>query len=169
MSDSRIKFFADGLQCIQGNGDLKTALGQLVQLAAEFANSTSSSFYIVDEAEQVLKPLVTFGLPESYVSLCGNVKIGEQCCGRAVEHRKPWVVSDMLTDPLFAAGRQAAVESPMRAAFSIPVITEDGRCLGSLACHYDHVYEASESDVSANRTWADMIAHTLSHYKRTAA
>jgi GAF domain-containing protein len=49
--------------------------------------------------------------------------------------RKPWIVSDMLSDPLFAAAKEASVKSGIRAAFSVPVITADGRVLGSLACH----------------------------------
>ena len=43
---------------------------------------------VTEEAEQVLKPLVTFNLPESHVRLCGNIPFGEQCCGRAVHHYK---------------------------------------------------------------------------------
>ncbi len=94
-----IRFFETGLQLVKGNGDLKTALGQFIQLAAEGANCNSSSFYIADWRDRVLRPLVTYGLPPAYVEACGDVRIGDQCCGRAVEHRKPWIVSDMLSDP----------------------------------------------------------------------
>jgi hypothetical protein len=67
---------------------------------------------------------------------CRNVRTGDQCCGRAVQHRKPWVVSDTLTDPLFASARDAALRSRVRAAFSVPVVNEASECLGSFACHY---------------------------------
>ena len=58
-----IQFFERGLHLIKGNGDLKAAIGHLVQLAAESGNCTSSSFYIADWNDNVLKPLVTYGLP----------------------------------------------------------------------------------------------------------
>lgn len=162
-----LKFYEGGLRLIKGNGDLKTAVGELVQLAARAGNCKAASFFVVDWHDQVLKPLVTFGLPSEYVEECGNVRIGDQCCGRAVQHRKPWVVSDMLTDPLFVSARDAALRSPIRAAFSVPVLSEDGECFGSLACHYGEPYFSSGEEVERNTTWAKMIAHIISQYKGT--
>jgi putative methionine-R-sulfoxide reductase with GAF domain len=131
----KTRFFETSLPLIasSGSGDLERALGELVQMAAESAHSKFGSFYVIDPSENVLKPLVTYGLPEAYIEQCGNVRIGDQCCGRAVKHRKPWTVSDMLSDPLFESAREAAMKSPIRAGFSVPVIDENGDCLGSLA------------------------------------
>jgi GAF domain-containing protein len=160
-----VRFFERGLQLIKGDGDLKAALGQLVQLAAESGNCTSSSFYIADWSDNVLKPLVTYGLPPAYVEACGDVSIGDQCCGRAVKHRKPWIVSDMTSDPLFASAKAAALVSPIRAAFSVPVIDDRNECLGSLACHYDRAHTATREEIERNETWAGLIAHAMSQYK----
>src|ERR1022692_2289775 len=80
-----IKFFESGLALIEGEGDLRGALTQLIQLAAEGANSNSASFYVIDAQEKVLKPLVTYGLPAAYVEACGNVRVGEEC-GVGVSH-----------------------------------------------------------------------------------
>ena len=160
-----VRFFESGLQLIKGNGDLKVALGELVQLAAESGNCTSSSFYIADWNENVLKPLATFGLPPAYIEACGDVSIGDQCCGRAVQHGKPWIVSDMLTDPLFASAKAAALLSPIRAAFSVPVIDDNHEILGSLACHYDRAHTATREEIERNQTWAGLIAHAISQYK----
>lgn len=160
-----LQFFESGLQLVVGNEGLKTAVGELVQLAAEAGNCRAASFFIADWREEVLKPLVTFGLPAEYVRACGNVRIGDQCCGRAVQHREPWVVSDMLTDPLFASAKDAALRSPIRAAFSVPVISEAGECLGSLACHYGEPHTPLKDEVERNKTWAAMIAHIISQHK----
>jgi GAF domain-containing protein len=160
-----LKFFEPGLRLIKGSGDLKRATGELVQLAAEAANCKAASIYIADWQEQVLKPLVTFGLPPAYVEACGNVRIGDQCCGRAVQNRKPWIVSDMLTDPLFASAREAAVTSPIRAAFSVPIVDEAGVCFGSLACHYAEIHSPSLEEINRNKLWAEMIGHAMSQYK----
>jgi hypothetical protein len=73
-----IQFFERGMHLIKGNGDLKAAIGHLVQLAAESGNCTSSSFYIADWNDNVLKPQVTYGLPPAYVEACGDVRIGDQ-------------------------------------------------------------------------------------------
>lgn len=168
MFDRDIRYFEDGLRAIKGSGDLKGALGNLIQLAASAAQSKASSFYMKDETGQFLKPLVTWGLSESYIARCGNVLIGEQCCGRAVAQRKVWVVSDMLHDPLFASARQAAVESSIRSAFSVPVIDADDEVLGSLACHFSQIHVPTSSDIERNRTWASLIAYIFSQYKDAA-
>ena len=161
-----LRFFENGLfHKANGNGNLKTAIGELVRLAADSAKSTSASLYLIDPDQAVLKPLVTFGLPEQYVQACGDVRIGDQCCGRAVAQRKPWIVSDMLQDPLFASAKQAAQVSPIRAAFSVPVIDERGDCLGSLACHYDRPHVPRNEDIERNEIWATMIAHVISQYR----
>jgi hypothetical protein len=165
--DPKILFFSSGLELARGEGDLKNALGNMLPIVAQLANSDGASLFLVDEAAQVLKPLVTYGLPEPYVKLCGFVPIGEQCCGRAVQHRKLWVVSDMLSDPLFSSARNAAMETSVRAAFSVPVICDDGKCIGSLACHYKRPYTPTKENIDLNRTWAKLIAHTLCQYQGT--
>ena len=164
-----LRFFENGLfHQANGNGDLKTAIGELIRLAADSAQSTSASLYLLDPNQAVLKPLATLGLPEQYVQACGDVHIGDQCCGRAVQQRKPWIVSDMLEDPLFASAKKAAQVSPIRAAFSVPVIDEKGDCLGSLGCHYDHPHVPDKADIERNEIWASMIAHVISRYSRQA-
>jgi signal transduction protein with GAF and PtsI domain len=164
--EARIRFFDTALQLIQGEGDLKSALAPLVQLAAEAANSNSASFYIVDGKKNVLKPLITYGLPPEYVEACGDVRIGDQCCGRAVQHRTPWIVSDMLKDPLFASARTAATLSPIRSGFSVPVIDQNQECIGSLACHFREPHTPTTEEIERNQTWATLIAHIISEYKR---
>ena len=81
----------------------KPYLAKMVQLACELAEAHGSTLYVVDG--DVLKPYVVYNLPQEYIEGIGTVRIGAQCCGRAVEQKKPWIVEDMLTDPLFAEGR----------------------------------------------------------------
>jgi GAF domain-containing protein len=165
MSDPDVVFFESGLRLIKGQGDLKTALATFVHLIAEDAKSTAASIYAVDAANQVLKPLVTLGLPQSYVKNCGDIPIGEQCCGRAVALRKPWIVADMLSDPLFESAQNAALESPIRAAFSVPIIDDRNHCLGSLACHYSEAHTPPKEAIKRNEEWARLLAHAISQYK----
>ena len=112
----------------------------------------------------MLKPYILYGLPEAYVRGCGDVLVGTQCCGRAAQHRRPWIVSDMLTDPLFSDGKSAAEGSGIRAAFSVPVIDAAGNCIGSLACHYTRPYTPSSYDLERNRVFATLIAFTIAKY-----
>ena len=49
-------FFESGLQLLQGRGNLKCALGNMLPIVAQLAGSDGASLFIVDESEMVLKP-----------------------------------------------------------------------------------------------------------------
>ncbi len=159
--DRDLSFLAESLNSIRQGTDLNTKLAELVRLAAEAAKSDAASLYLVHEDEGVLKPAVVLGLPEDYVQGCGSVAIGDQCCGRAVKFRRPWVVTDMQVDPLFASAKGASDSSGIRAAFSVPVIDADDNCLASLACHYRKPFKPTAYEIERNRVFATLIAFTI--------
>jgi GAF domain-containing protein len=131
---------------------------KLLRLACEIADAQGASLFLVKG--DVLEPYVIYNLPQDYVAGIGAVRIGSQCCGRAVEARKPWIVTDMLKDPLFAEGRDGAVHSPIRAGFSVPVFQE-GAVIAALACHYTAPHVPSAVDIDRNEHFARLIAITL--------
>ncbi len=130
----------------------------MVRLACELANARGATLFLVDG--EVLRPFVVYNLPKEYITGIGNVQVGTQCCGRAVAQKKPWIVSDMLTDPLFADGLQGAMESPIRAGFSVPVL-DGGKAIGSLACHFDAPHSPSPVDIERNSVFAKLIGIAL--------
>ncbi|HKR86098.1 MAG TPA: GAF domain-containing protein, partial [Terriglobales bacterium] len=133
-------------------------IANLVRLAAEGARAPGSTLFLVQG--EFLYPYVVNNLPEEYITGIGAVRVGTQCCGRAVEHKRPWVVTDMLTDPLFAEGRAGAEASPIRAAFSVPVFDGD-RAIGALACHYQNPYTPTPWDIERNESFAKLIGIAL--------
>ena len=137
----------------------KPYLAKMVQLACELAEAHGSTLYVVDG--DVLKPYVVYNLPQEYIEGIGTVRIGAQCCGRAVEQKKPWIVEDMLTDPLFAEGRDGALASPIRAAFSVPVLNRN-TAIASLACHFTAPHSPSALDIERNEVFARLISIVLS-------
>ena len=130
----------------------------MVRLACEGADAQGSTLYLVDG--EVLRPYVIFNLPKEYITGIGAVRVGAQCCGRAVEHKKPWIVSDMLTDPLFAEGCAGALASPIRAAFSVPVLRHH-KAIGSLACHFAAAHEPRRLDIERNEVLANLLGIAL--------
>jgi GAF domain-containing protein len=138
-------------------------IANLVRLAGEAVDADGSSLYTVDATHRFLQPFVVHKLPESYVRGIGQVEVGSQCCGRAVAERKPWVVRDMLSDPLFKDGAAGAKACDIRAAFSVPVIAQDGTAMASLACHFRRPYEPTPSDLERNQSFATLIAQALQH------
>ena len=133
-------------------------LAKMVGVACELANAQGATLFVVDGP--VLRPYIVYNLPPEYIRGIGVVRVGAQCCGRAVEQKKPWIVADMLTDPLFAEGRAGAEQSPIRAAFSVPVIDGD-TAIASLACHFTAAHQPSELDIQRNEVFANLIAISL--------
>ena len=133
-------------------------LSTMVRLACELAGADGASLYWADGS--VLRPYIIYNLPREYVAGIGDVVVGTQCCGRAVEQKKPWIVTDMLTDPLFVDGREGALASPIRAAFSTPVL-DNGKAIASLACHYAKPHTPSNLDIERNEVFAKLIAISL--------
>ena len=133
-------------------------LARMLAVACEMANADGATLFLVDGP--VLQPYLVHNLPAEYIKGIGQVMIGTQCCGRAVEHRKPWIVTDMLADPLFADGRAGALASPIRAAFSVPVMDGDTP-IGALACHFTQPHEPSKLDIERNGVFAKLFAISL--------
>lgn len=130
----------------------------MVRLACELADAQGATLFLVDGP--ILRPYVIYNLPEEYIRGIGVVRVGSQCCGRAVAHKKPWIVMDMLTDPLFAEGRDGALDSPVRAAFSVPVLDGD-TAIASLACHFTKPHSPTRIDIERNEVFAKLIAISL--------
>lgn len=160
--------YPEGQQVIGGTASMHRAMGIFVALAIEASSADAGSLYVLDATSQTLIPYVTVGLPEDYVSLCGAIAVGDQCCGRAVLHKQQWIVSDMLIDPLFRSAKAAAERSPVRAAFSTAVIDSAGNCQGSLACHFFEPHMPSTADLTRNKLWAELIAHTVEDSRQSS-
>lgn len=138
----------------------------MVRLACEIADAHGASLFLVDGS--ALRPYIIYNLPEEYIAGVGLVRIGTQCCGRAVESKRPWIVTDMLQDPLFAAGRDGAKNSLIRAAFSVPVFEGD-EIIASLACHYTAPHTPCALDIERNQHFARIIAITMKGREATNA
>lgn len=161
----RAVVFPEGRKIIQGPDAMHETMGSFVSLAVAAASADAGSIYVLDGGKQFLIPYVTVGLPEKYISECGAVAMGDQCCGRAALHKQQWIVSDMLSDPLFINAKAAAEQSEVRAAFSTPIIGSDGNCIGSLACHFFGPHTPNTSDLSRNKLWAELIAHMMQEHR----
>ena len=57
-------------------------------------------------------------------------------CGTAAYRREPVVVSDIATDPLWADFRDLALGHGLRACWSTPILSSEGRVLGTFAIYY---------------------------------
>jgi hypothetical protein len=165
----QLVFFTGGEAILPKHDGLSLAIATYVDLAVESSGASGGSFYVRNVTREVLVPYATIEIPPAFTRLCGDVRVGDQCCGRAVLHKKPWIVANMLTDPLFASGGDAVANSPIRAGFSVPVLEASGECVGALGCVFQEPHTPTPEQISQNEIWADFIARTIADARRVAS
>ncbi len=161
-------FLRAGHRHVADSTNLKLTITGLVKTAAAAAGTDMGSLYLLRKTEGALHPYILLNLPEAYLVGCSTVALGTQCCGRAALHKIPWYVEDMWTDPLFVDCRAAAKTSGIRAALSVPVIAENGDCLGSLAAHFRDVYRPCHEIVETFQMLCTLIASAVGRISTTS-
>ncbi len=155
-------FLENGKAYVAASADISKTVRDLVRVAAEAVGSDMGALYLINK-DGVLQPAVVVNLPEEYVKGCGDIPLGQQCCGRAAQYKMPWYVEDIWTDPLFPpATREAARRARVRAGFSIPVLSPRGNCLGSLSAHFPEPHTPSEYEIERHTLFAQLIGFALS-------
>jgi PAS domain S-box-containing protein len=84
-------------------------------------------------------------LPHDYNQKVDGLKIGPTVgsCGTAAYLKKPVIVSDTFTDPLWADYREIAKQYGLRACWSTPILSQQGEVLGTFAMYYREVRSPS--------------------------
>jgi PAS domain S-box-containing protein len=126
------------LAMIASGSPLEETLDTLVRVVESVGGeSYLGSIMAVDADGKQLRVLSGPNLPAAYQAAIASVGIGPQCgsCGTAVFRREPVIVEDIEHDPLWVDFRVAALESGLRACWSMPVFDSTRRVIGSLAIY----------------------------------
>ncbi|MEK6753688.1 MAG: PAS domain S-box protein [Chloroflexota bacterium] len=88
-------------------------------------------------------------MPETFVRAIDGQPIGPNAgsCGTAAYRKEPVYVSDIASDPLWIDYREVALKHGLRACWSTPMITSDGKVLGTFAMYYDGPRSPEQSDL----------------------
>jgi signal transduction histidine kinase/CheY-like chemotaxis protein len=96
------------------------------------------------EAPLILR--VHRGLDEAFVEEIERIPGGGGAWGIAYAERRPVVVEDTETDPVFAPYRDAARRAGFRACQSTPLFTRSGAVIGVLSVHFAEPRQAAGSE-----------------------
>ena len=120
------------LEMIAANASLSEVLTSLVLLMEGQADGLRCSILLLDRDGKHVRHGAAPNLPEAYVKAVDGAPIGPRngSCGTAMYLRKPVVVKDVLTDPLWADYRELAKICGLRACWSTPILSPHGRCAG---------------------------------------
>jgi PAS domain S-box-containing protein len=135
------EFFRAGqsrvLEMIAADRPLPDVLTELVLLMEAQAEGLRCSILLLDRDGKHVRHGAAPHLPEAYVKAVDGAAIGPRngSCGTAMFTRRPVIVTDVMTDPLWADYRELARISGLSACWSTPVLSSRGDVLGSFAMY----------------------------------
>jgi PAS domain S-box-containing protein len=135
------EFFRAGqsgvLEMIAADAPLADVLTSLVLLMEGQAEGLRCSILLLNRDGKHVRHGAAPNLPETYVKAVNGAPIGPRngSCGTAMYRRRPVVVTDVMTDPLWADYRELAKICGLRACWSTPILSAQGDVLGSFAMY----------------------------------
>jgi PAS domain S-box-containing protein len=126
------------LETLAAGAPLTAILTAICRYIEELVPATLASILLVDESGTRLRHGAAPSLPEDYVRAIDGSAIGASAgsCGTAAFRRELVCVSDLENDPLWADYREAARQAGLRACWSMPILSNEGRVLGTFAMYY---------------------------------
>jgi signal transduction histidine kinase len=135
------EFFRAGqsrvLEMIAADAPLPDVLTSLVLLMEGQAEGLRCSILLLNSDGKHVRHGAAPNLPEAYVKAVNGASIGPRngSCGTAMYRRRPVVVTDVMTDPLWTDYRELAKICGLRACWSTPILSAQGDVLGSFAMY----------------------------------
>jgi len=127
----------DILQMILAGAPLAEVLTIIAQLVESRGDGTLCTIWLPNKDASQLHCATAPSLP-GFIAGAGSMLIGPKggSCGTAVYRREPVYVTDILTDPVWDVYRYRLLPFGVRAVWSRPLFTNDGKVLGTFAIHY---------------------------------
>ena len=142
-----IDLMSDVLEMIAYGEDASTIADLLCRRAETLAPEALCSILRVD-AEARLRPLAGPSLPPEYSAALDGLTVGPSVgsCGTAAFRGEPVEVQDIEHDVLWADYKALALPLGLRACWSMPIKSRDGRVVGTFAFYYRRPRGPSERE-----------------------
>ncbi len=139
----------DALKMILIGAPLNDVLRSVALLIEAHTEGAVCSIFLLDEDGQHLRYAAAPQMPDEYRVATDGVCIGPHVgsCGAAAYLRQPVFVSDVLSHPHFANFKDLIVRTGMRASWSSPIMSHDGRVLGTFGMFYREVREPGPAEI----------------------
>ncbi|GLW14825.1 hypothetical protein Stsp01_15680 [Streptomyces sp. NBRC 13847] len=110
-------------------------------------------------------------LPDFFNASVDGIATGESVgsCGTAAYLRAPVIVTDIATDPLWEGIRDLAARAGLAACWSTPIMSADGRLLGTFAMYHRTPKAPDEQDLALSSAFARTAALAIERHQATEA
>ena len=125
------------LKLIFAGSPLPEVLTIIARLVESRGKGTLCTIWLPDDDGKQLCCAAAPGIP-GFSAEVGSMLIGPKggSCGTAVYRREPVYVTDILDDPIWDHYRHLLLPYGIRAVWSQPLFTREGKVLGTFAIHY---------------------------------
>ena len=139
----------DALKMILLGASLNEVLTSVTRLIEAHSEGTLCSIFLLDDDGMHLRYGVAPNLAESYRTATDGLRIGPNVgsCGAAAYLRQTIFVSDIASDPKWANFRDLALQSGLCAAWSSPIMSHDGKVLGTFCMYYREIRHPGSSEI----------------------
>lgn len=126
------------LEMLAKGNSLAEILDSLCLLVEEQSSNVLASILLMDANGKQLRHGGAPHLPKAYTEAIDGTYIGPSVgsCGTAAYRGEQVIVSDIESDPRWAAFRDLALAHSLRACWSTPIFSSEGKVIGTFAMYY---------------------------------
>ncbi|MEO1347400.1 MAG: PAS domain S-box protein [Cyanobacteria bacterium J06635_15] len=155
---------------IANSEPLSEVLGALIDSVEQNLYGAGCSILLLDKDNR-LRLGAAPNLPSGYNQATDGIAIGEGVgsCGTAAFRRETIIVSDIAHDSLWRNYKDIALQYGLQACWSSPIMTSDGRVLGTFAVYYPDVRSPQPHELETLARMADIAGVAIKHHQAEAA
>ncbi|MFO0987892.1 MAG: ATP-binding protein [Alphaproteobacteria bacterium] len=126
------------LEMVAAGAPLSVTLAHLVGFIESQSPGALCSILMLDEDGVTMRHGAAPSLPPEFTRGIDGLRIGPKVgsCGTAMHWGKPVIVEDIAVDPLWDDFRGVALPHGLRACWSTPIMSSEGKVLGAFANYY---------------------------------
>jgi PAS domain S-box-containing protein len=148
------------LEMVAKGDPFSDVLDAICHLVEELCCGSLCSILLLDSNGNRLWHGAGPSIPKPYAEAIDGFVIGPfvGSCGAAAYRAEQVIVVDIATDPLWADFRDVALANDLRACWSTPILSSEGKVMGTFAMYY----REPRSPTSQHRNVIDQITHLAS-------
>jgi PAS domain S-box-containing protein len=126
------------LEMVAKGDSLPDILDSLCLLVEDQSSGVFAFILLMEPNGKRLRHGAAPSLPKAYTDAIAGLVIGPSVgsCGTAAYRAEQVIVSDIATDPLWADFRDLALAHSLRACWSTPIFSAEGKVIGTFAMYY---------------------------------
>lgn len=132
----------------------------IVTMVAELMNSKICSIMLLDQEKGELRIVATQSLSEAYRRK-PNLRLGQSISGRALQERRPMIVTDVTTERDYTYPDLARTEG-LRSLLSVPMLVR-GKAVGVINTYTSVPYQFSREETKILQAIANQAAIAIEH------